>query len=212
MMGEPGSVPEARRRWRLAITGSAGVGKTTLAAHLAQALELTVIPEGMRTRLEGGLDLHALGRDGLRALIAELFDEAMARKEAAMAVGNGFVADRCAMDFLAFWLFYGFAADIEATAELARKAEAALDCYDAVVVLPWGAIPLHPDGVRTANPWLQLHYQMLVEGLLARRRNRVRVLNVPADRAVVEARADWILDHLTEAAGSSEARPNGFVG
>ncbi|TVR83888.1 MAG: hypothetical protein EA405_03065 [Rhodospirillales bacterium] len=188
-----------RQPWRLAVTGSAGVGKTTLATHLAQALQVPLIPEGMRARLESGLDLHALGRDGLRDLVCTLFDEAMAHTRAAVTAGEGFVADRCTLDFLAFWLFYGFGTDDTATSRMVDAAAAALVHYDAVVVLPWGAIPLADDGVRTANPWLQLHYQMLLEGLLARRCGSLPLLAMPERVVGVQARADWILDRLVEA-------------
>ena len=62
---------------------------------------------------------------------------------------------------------------------------------DGVVVLPWGAIPLADDGIRTPNPWRQLHFQALLEGLLGRRAAAGKVHLLPDDIIDFEARIDW---------------------
>ncbi len=149
---------------RIAVSGSAGVGKSTLARRLAAALGVPYIGEGMREYLERtGTDLHALGHEGVRALVLRLWEE---RKEAE-ALSGGFVADRSSYDFAAFWLYYHFAAD-DAETRLLFEETLAPGRYDAVFLLPWGRIPLVADGVRTPNPWTQLHLQLLLEGLLRR--------------------------------------------
>ena len=53
----------------IGISGSAGTGKSTLGTRLASRLEVPYLPEGMRERLEGGLDLHRLAHLELRALL-----------------------------------------------------------------------------------------------------------------------------------------------
>jgi nicotinamide riboside kinase len=185
-----------QRRPRLAITGSAGVGKTTLGGRLADVFNVPLVGEGMRARIEAGLDLHTLNGDGRRALLLELFDQALTETRAAAGTAHGFVADRCAADFAAFWLYYGFGLDVDATQRVFTRAEAALDEYDLIVVLPWGAIPLVADGVRSANPWLQLHYQALLEGLLARWADAHRIVQVPLHLVGLDARIRWICAHL----------------
>lgn len=183
----------AKRRPRLGITGSAGVGKTTLGRRLSQILAVPFVQEGMRARIEAGLDLHTLDRDGRRALLLELFDQMLsATREAA----DGFVSDCCSIDFAAFWLYYGFGFDEDATQRVFTRAEKALAGYDLIVVLPWGAIPLLADGVRSANPWIQLHYQVLLEGLLARHAHTGQVVQLPRKVVGLEERARWIRRHL----------------
>lgn len=150
---------------RIALSGSAGIGKTTLARRLAFDLDLPYIPEGMRAYLErGGADLHALGRSGLRALVLQLWDE---QREAEAKATSGFVADRSAFDFAAFWIYYGYAADDAETSQLFSQTQDP-GRYDAVWLLPWGAFPVEADGVRSSNRWMQLHVHVLIEGVLHR--------------------------------------------
>jgi nicotinamide riboside kinase len=182
-----------KRRPRLGITGSAGVGKTTLGRHLAEILAVPFVEEGMRARIEGGLDLHTLDRDGRRVLLLELLEQTLsATRDAA----DGFVSDCCSIDFAAFWLYYGFGFDEDATQRIFVRAERALAGYDLIVVLPWGAIPLVADGVRSANPWIQLHYQVLLEGLLARHAHTGQVVRMPLEVVGLDERLRWIGTHL----------------
>lgn len=149
---------------RIALSGSAGVGKSTLARRLAETLGVPCIGEGMREYLERtGVDLHDLGHDGLRALVLELWEE----RKAAEARHPAFVADRSSYDFAVFWLYYHFAEEDAATTRLFEETLAP-GRYDAVFLLPWGRIPLVDDGIRTPNRWTQLHLQLLLEGVLRR--------------------------------------------
>jgi nicotinamide riboside kinase len=182
----------------LALTGSAGVGKTSLGQRLAAEFDVPFIPEGMRTRIEAGLDLHTLTRERHRALLEELFEEMLAAADDAAITRGGFVADRCSIDCAAFWLYYGFGNDADATAEVFDRAAAALELYDLIVVLPWDGIPLAADGVRSANRWHQLHYQSLLEGLLMRWAPEDKVAAMPAEVIDIDARAAWVRARLAE--------------
>jgi len=186
----------SRRGPCLALSGSAGVGKTSLGHRLAAELDVPFIPEGMRTRIEAGLDLHTLSREQHRTLLEELLEEMLTAAGDAAATGGGFVADRCSIDCAAFWLYYGFGNDAEATAEVFETAAAALKLYDLVVVLPWDGIPLAADGVRSDNRWHQLHYQSLLEGLLARWAPKDKIALMPADIVDIDTRAAWVRERL----------------
>ena len=163
--------------WRIALSGSAGTGKTTLGRRLARELGLPYIAEGMRARLESGLDLHSLGRRGLAELVEEIWREQVEAEERAT---GGFVADRSSYDFAAFWLHYGLH-----DGHADRGASFAAWCehgarYDRIVLLPWGVLPLETDGVRSSDRWIQLRVQSLIEGVLSRHAQSDQVLRMPA--------------------------------
>ncbi|QJE72175.1 ATP-binding protein [Aerophototrophica crusticola] len=151
---------------RIGITGSAGTGKTTLAEALAGALGVPLVPEAMRALLKAGFDFHSLTREGHRALIRQQADDlaaVLARDK------GGLVTDRTPLDFAAFWLANGYQVDDEpGTEALLARAVAAMADFTLVVVTPWGELPLGDDGVRSRNPWHQLQFQELVEGLCRR--------------------------------------------
>lgn len=151
------------RRPRIGITGSAGTGKTSLAATVSRLLHLPLRREAMRDRLLAGFDPHALSRDGHRRMIAGDADDLALDLARAP---DGLITDRTPLDMAAFWLVNGFAVDDPAGTEaLLARAVCAMADYDLVVLLPWGERPIAADGVRSTNPWMQLHFQTVVEGL-----------------------------------------------
>lgn len=161
---------------RIAISGSAGTGKTTLGKRLATELGLPFIEEGMRERIKAGLKLNALSRAERQALIEELWIEQFAREEAA---SDGFVVDRSSFDYAAFWLHYDFHIDRDTTDEWMERMISAAARYDHVLLLPWGVLPLEHDGVRSTNRWTQFRYQSLLEGFLGRFATGAQVVRVP---------------------------------
>jgi hypothetical protein len=177
---------------RVALSGSAGTGKTTLGQRLALDLELPYLEEGMRRRLEAGLDVHALGPGGMTALLEELWAEQRGAEAAASA---GFVADRSSLDFAAFWLHYGLCHDEAGTERWMRAMREHVASYDRVVLLPWGVFSLVHDGVRSTNPWVQLRVQCILEGLLERFVPGGRLLRVPPLESL-EQRLVYLRHHL----------------
>lgn len=181
---------------RVALSGSAGTGKTTMGTALSERWGVPYVPEGMRERIEAGLNLRGLDAQSLRALIWELWDEQVDREDAAVRAAGGFVSDRSPIDYLAFWLVYGFCEDDAETRRMEAATRARLDALDRVVVLPHGVLPLREDGVRAANPWVQLRFQAVVEGLLHRRVAPERLALMPALQNL-SARVEWADDLVT---------------
>lgn len=179
---------------RLGITGSAGTGKSTLAAAAARALGVPLVPEAMRAMLESGFDFHTLTRQGHMDLLRTQTDS-LARTLA--ATEGGIVTDRTPLDFAAFWLSNGYGIDAPAaTAALLERAVAAMADYSAVILLPWGGFAPPADGVRSQNPWHQLHFQTIVEGLCRRWVPPERLWMPPETPNVSGGMAAWVLDRI----------------
>jgi predicted ATPase len=189
-------LPVSQRPPRLAVSGASGTGKSTLARALAQRLEVPYLEEGMRRRLEAGLDLHTLSHHEHRALTESLLEEMLAAADRAVAHHGGFVCDRCPLDMAAFWLYYRFAMDEQATSRFMQRADRALGIFDAVVLLPREALVLEDDGVRSANPWIQLHFDALLQAMVNRAGDSVMVLRLPADCVALDVRVHTVMTSL----------------
>lgn len=178
---------------RIAFSGSAGTGKTTLARALAERLDVPYIEEGMRERVRAGLALYKMNDDQRRDLMRELWNE---QREQELAAKEGFVSDRSAIDFAAFWLHYALNDAEEETQaffdfmlEESRRVERVFLC-------PWGVLSLEDDGVRSTNPWLQLRYQALLEGLHGMHTDPAQLLSIPKTTSFDE-RISFALGNLS---------------
>ncbi|MBL8860123.1 MAG: histidine phosphatase family protein [Planctomycetes bacterium] len=181
------------RKPRIALSGSAGTGKTTLGRRLAAELGVPFIDEIMRRRIEAGFDIHGMSHSDWRALMREQWSEQRALEDAAL---DGFVVDRSSLDYAAFFLHYDLHLDGDAQGWMAQmSAESAR--YDAVLLFPWGALPLVNDGVRSTNPFTQLRFQTILEGTIERFA-RTRVIRVPETNEL-EQRLSFIMAGMESA-------------
>jgi len=157
--------------------GLSGTGKTTLSADLAQELGVPFLEERMRQRLESGFDLHRLTPEDWRQLIES--DRAAQRAEEQRCT-QGFVADRSSLDYAAFWLHYQLHEDAQRTERFVQAMVEEARGYDRILLFPHGVLPLVDDGVRSTNPWTQLRFQTILEGLVGRYSTGERIYRVPA--------------------------------
>lgn len=179
---------------RIAVTGSAGVGKTTLATALAARLDLPLVPEEMREHLvAAGRPLSRCAPGEVRAILDGLW---RTRRDRERALG-AFVADNCALDFAAYALHHGALDELGDTrSPLLLEPAAHVRSYDAVLVLPFGAIPYQRDGVRPDSASSQLRYQLLLEALLQRETDPRRVHHLPPSCTRLEDRVAWAVSRL----------------
>ena len=181
------------RAIRIGVCGSASVGKTTLADALGRELGVPCLREEMRAYLEHSRSsLADLPAPELEGIVLRLWREREEKERTAPA----FVADNCAIDFAAYALYYGC---LSAASEqvLLTTAASYLRRYDAIFLLPWGVLPYEQDGVRPPDPYLQLRYQILLEGLLRRYFDPERLHLVPETLLRVQDRVSWATSRIT---------------
>ncbi len=170
---------------RIALSGSAGTGKTTLARELARRLGLPLIPEAMRAYLEaGGKRLDRIPRPEAEAILAAFRTEL----EAEEARLGAFVADNGILDLQAYTRWYGCLGTSNARIREGR--------YDAVVILPAGVLPYEQDGIRQDDPIVETRFQSLLERIADASALEPALLRVPSPIVTVEARVEWVLARL----------------
>ncbi len=178
---------------RIGISGSACVGKTTMARALSEKLKSPIIEEEMRTYLEKTrTPLAQLPREKVSEILAELWRNRAAREKALPA----FVADNSCLDFSAYALFNDCLVEPIETHPLFKEPLEHLAYYDAVFLLPWGELPYVDDGIRSSNHAGQLRYQMIMEGLLKRYADPRKIHFIPQACRTPEDRMAWIVTRL----------------
>ncbi len=179
---------------RIAFSGSAGTGKTTLAKAVAEHLGLPYIEEGFRKRVDQGLILYKMNDAQRRDLMRDLWREQL---EQELAAAEGFVSDRSSVDFAAFWLHYALTDAESETAEFMAEMERETERTDRIVLCPWGVLPLVADGVRSTNPWLQLRYHALLAGMHQRLSPPEKLLRLPESTTEFDERLKFVLAALS---------------
>lgn len=183
---------------RIGISGSAGVGKTTLALALSKEFRIPCLHEEMRDYLERcRVPLSGLSRAEVHEVLLGLWRGRAVKERSTPS----FVADNCCLDFAAYALYYS-CLETESLPEtlptLIQEPVEHLELYDAVFLLPWGVLPYVRDGVRPDNPFDQLRYQLIIEGLLSRYAERQKVYLLPDSCRDVGERRDWVIAMLNE--------------
>ncbi len=116
-----------------------------------------------------------------------------------------FVADRCPADVFNLWLSRGFAGDSHATSIIFDCCRRLMRDYDAIVLLPWGTIPLRQidSGTsrrrRTMNRWVQFQSHSSLIGIIrqwgCRRESYCRTAKHSHDHAASGADCDSAAPH-----------------
>jgi len=171
---------------KIAISGSAGIGKTTLAKALAQSLGLPLIAEGYAPLF----DLPAAPP----AELVPRFEKILRDKSALEASHQAYVADRASTDLFNLWLSLGLGQLPQETEKFYRACREHSQCYDYVVLLPWGVFSVQPIKntgnfqQRADNPWIQLRNHATICGLNALWLPEARLIHLSQQAVSTEER------------------------
>lgn len=199
---------------KIAVSGTAATGKTTLAGRLAQALGLPVIDEGYE-RLFVDPAAYNTGAPQLAAAMQTVLEEKRAREAAA----GGFVADRCPIDLFHLWLGKNLWRMDEDTRRFHEACRSFTQAYDHVVIPSWGGVPLAQSSEggakqRVMNEWVQLRNHAAITGYAHLWLPADRIIEIPPAVARLEARVDFVLRAIRAApslAPNSAGRRSGPV-
>jgi len=147
---------------RVAFTGAASTGKTTLMNFVAETFGLQPNPVGARSvaqamGFESPYDADAAGRR------AEMQRRIVTEKIAWEAAHESFVTDRTTLDNLTYTILH----DVDSLdEELYEKHVEAVRRYTHIFYCPQGYVPFKPDGVRRNSETYQRIFDHVLAGLL----------------------------------------------
>jgi len=183
---------------RIALSGAANTGKTTLARDLSEATNLPFINERF----------DELPRKPPRGEAAEQLAAAFNRinrekLELEHTYNEGFVSDRCPIDIFNYWISFPVLANRPDTQDLYRNCRKHANTYDYIVFISWGSVAYREIDAdkpkllhRNMNPWMNLTRHSSTLGLAYSWVNTERILVIPKDIIDRKERVDWLLGSI----------------
>ncbi len=135
---------------KIVISGSGGIGKTTLINHISSTLEYSVIPDYIDVILkEKGYRNLGEPDDNTRLKIRI---EALERKIKAETESSNFISDKGVIDYLAYWMVRSIhRATKEQTDYFLENVFLHVDVYDKVIIPPFGRFLIKNNKKRTTD-------------------------------------------------------------
>jgi hypothetical protein len=187
---------------RIALSGSGGVGKSTLAKALAGHFRLPLIDE----HFDSFIDRSNLSAKPLRRFGEELV-AILEHKSALEDQYGGFVTDRCAIDLLHLWGFYKLDLHFaeKTNQQFFRACISRIRRYDFVVLPAWGSLPLQSVELdragkvsRNQNRYSQLKHHASTLGLVHMFVQKARIIELSPRLTDLDERVLRVSDLITQ--------------
>lgn len=197
----PGRCMTKSNDFRIAISGTSGVGKSTLAKALAEKLAVSVIEESF----DEFIDRSDMENKTLQKIAQELFD-IFKHKARLEDEHRAFVSDRSPLDLLHLWCHYKL--DMHATREtnkaffdhcLSRAAG-----YDYIIFPPWGSLPIEEKEtgragvVRNTNMFTQCKHHASTLGFAHIAVDKARIIEIPRGITDQQARLAFVIETMAK--------------
>ncbi len=182
---------------RLAVSGTAGIGKTTLAGALAELLELECIPESY----EPFFDIKGTLKQSpaeLMPVFQQVFDQKLEQERQL----KRFITDRCPIDLFHLWLTHGQDDDSPQTRQFHGRCLLQARSYDFLILPAWGSIALQQKEDtdnhqrRVMNPWTQLRNHSAIVGLSYLWLPPEKIIQLPMPLSDPEQRVRYVLQQI----------------
>lgn len=195
---------------KIAFSGSAGIGKSTLARAVADCLTLPLIDEHFDEFIDRTDIKNKTARQYGDEFVAILRHKSMLE-----AQYPGFVSDRCPIDLLHFWSFYRLGASLsaETNRRFLNSCIKGIRAYDFVVLPPWNGIPLvqlgedRPKAKRNMNGYIQLKHHASIVGFTHMWVDKPKIIEIPQMVREHQQRVAFVLSAM----GFDEATVAGLV-
>lgn len=182
---------------KIAISGTSGIGKTTLAKMLAESRGLPLIDEGFDGKItrKKSKPVHVWRSE---------FTLVMREKEAQEAKYSEFVTDRCPLDLCISWFNNELhkLCSKEQTDHFVKDCVRSLRRYNFIVIPPWGVLPfrqLEPgrEGIRrNNNQFVLMRSQATMIGFAHMMLAKHKIIEIPPKIKSREQRVIYVNDQI----------------
>lgn len=187
---------------KIALSGAANTGKTTLAKDLAKETNLPLITERFSDLPPRTLQDKA-GEQLAKAFLRIKRD----KSDLEQTHQAGFVSDRCTIDLFNYWISFPVLANRTETQELYNNCKNHANSYDYIVFLSWGSVVYReieadkPQIIKSRmNPWLNLTRHSSTLGLAYSWVDPSKIIVIPKDISDRQERVGWLLSTIADRA------------
>jgi len=175
---------------KIAISGSAGVGKSTLGSTLAKHLNATFIQENYEPLNDAKI------KGDFPPRILKIYEH----KKSLETQFPHFVSDRCPFDLIQLWLNQsGHLIDEALTTRFVENAIQHAKHYDFIIIPPWNSIKLiqnnEPVG-RNMNLMSQLKSHSGICGLIFMWCDKKKIIEIPQHITSIADRMEFVLRQM----------------
>ena len=182
---------------KIAVSGTAGVGKTVLSSALAPLLELKYIAENYEPLFDNAGSFNSSPENLIQAIYQVLDNKHKIEVEAV-----NFITDRCPVDLFHMWMTKGLDKDEAATAEFFAHCLQQTRNYDFILLPAWGSLKLQQkEGqknrqVRVMNAWTQLRNHASITGYIHLWVPPIRIIQLPMSLSDHDQRVRFVLEQI----------------
>lgn len=181
---------------KIAVSGSAGIGKSSLAKAISEKLGLPLIAENYEALFDNPDKFNK--PDLIAAQILKIFST----KHQLEAKYDSFITDRCSIDLFHFWMKIGLWIRQKETDQLYDTAIQQAGQYDLIVLPPCGLLQISSDHEagdarkRSLSPHVQQYNHASIAGLAIQWVPIDRLLFLPNIKQSIDERVEEVMKKL----------------
>ena len=181
---------------KIALSGSAGTGRTTIARKLSQIVGYPSLTNLAKSILRDDGFKYGMGLTVEQFLCTPDRQGMLAENKRVMESHyDDFVTDRSWLDLAAYCVQGMLEKEKFDISEFLNECQEEVEKYDIIIHIPWGRQPLESNGTRTIDPW----FQFIIDSIICRLAMLwdVKLISVPSNLDNNET-LEWIVNHLKE--------------
>ena len=184
---------------KIAISGAANCGKSTLACQLAKALSLPVIDENIEP-INQALQSRPRSVADIKKAFQQVLDDKKALEE---MQADGFISDRNAIDLFNFLCSFTILVQDNDIYDFYMACKQHTQSYDYVIIPSWGVASYQDlefyvmnESTPKMNPWINMRRHASIIGLSLMWLPPEKVIVIPGNITNLNEQVAWIVERI----------------